>query len=285
MFGIAALRLLPSINGVSSGLLQLRYGRDSVSRLYNDMKKMSSTKLINIDIADSKEVKFKNIELTNVSFAYPKTSNNVLNNITLKIKSRESVGIIGKSGSGKTTLVDLLLGLLEPQEGVITYNDDKTISSILHSQVAYLPQQVFLIDDSLRNNIAMDSHNISESKILNAIKKSKLLELVEKLPNGLDTIIGERGVKLSGGQRQRVALARAFYHERSILVMDESTSALDDETEREIVSEIERLKGDKTLIIIAHRLSTLRNCDVIYKIENGRIVNSGPYNRMVEHTS
>jgi ATP-binding cassette, subfamily B, bacterial PglK len=269
VFGVAALRLLPSINGISNNLMQLRFEKDSLDRLYLDVKKISKFQLENSNVINKNKVLITSIELKNISYHYPDIERNVLNDITLKIKCGQSIGIIGKSGSGKTTIIDVLLGLLQPTKGSVLINGKASHSSLLQSQVAYLPQQAFLIDNSLRANIALGEDNIDEEKIKNSIKKAKLTELIESLPFGLDQVVGERGVKLSGGQRQRISLARAFYFDRSILVMDESTSALDIETEKEIVKEIEGLKGSKTLIIIAHRLSTLQSCDFIFKIENG----------------
>ena len=209
----------------------------------------------------------------------------VLNQTSLSIRAGESIGIIGPSGSGKTTLIDLLLGLLKPEGGSISYNGDPLEKKLSkwRSQVAYLPQQVFLIDDTLKNNVALgvEEQKINEKLLLKALHKSQLAELVEQLPEGVNTFLGERGVRLSGGQRQRVALARAFYHQRSVLIMDEATSALDHETEREIVDEIKRLKGQITTIIIAHRLTTVQYCDRIYVLEEGKVVSSGTPKEML----
>ncbi len=187
--------------------------------------------------------------------------------------------MIGPSGSGKTTLVDLLLGLLEPQAGKLLYNNESfsAAQAEWRSQVAYLPQQVFLFDNTVRCNVALgeDETEVDEARLHEALEQARLSEVVKQLPYGLDTLLGENGVRLSGGQRQRVALARAFYHNRSVLVMDEATSALDNETENEIVEEIERFKGQKTMIVIAHRLSTVLQCDRIYRLENGCIIEVG----------
>ena len=204
----------------------------------------------------------------------------------MEITAGQSIGLIGPSGSGKTTLVDLLLGLLDPQEGEACFNG-KPLKECLRewrAQIAYLPQQVFLVDDTLRRNVALGvaEAEIDNDRLQEALRQARLWELVEHLPQGLDTMLGERGVRLSGGQRQRVALARAFYHHREILVMDEATSALDNETEREIVEEIQRLKGSKTMIVIAHRVTTVQHCDWIYKLENGRIIASGPPEQMLD---
>ena len=223
--------------------------------------------------------KFSSLKLNDVSFKYPGANMYSLKNISLEIKSGDAIGIIGGSGAGKSTLVDLILGLIEPCDGKITYNG-VSFGLVLRQwmdRVAYLPQQVFLIDDSLRRNISIGCNDIDENGVIIALKKAKLLDFVERLPDGVETKVGERGVKLSGGQRQRVALARAFYHNRDVLVMDESTSALDSDTEYEIVKEIQKHKGERTIIAIAHRLSTLKYCDHIFELQNGAVVNIGSY--------
>ena len=280
VFGVATLRLMPSANTLISSLMQLRLQRNTVSRLYNDLVWI---KKINFEaptlISSSNPELFREITLEHVSFRYPSMSKDALNQISLEIRSGESIGLVGSSGSGKTTMVDVLLGLLKPHQGQIMFNGKSLDTSLTdwRQQVAYLPQQVFLIDNTLRCNVALglSTGEIDDSRIEEALKKARLLEMVEQLPQGHDTMLGERGVRLSGGQRQRVALARAFYHERSVLVMDEATSALDNETEQEIVEEIKLLKGQKTLVVIAHRLSTVQHCDRIYRLENGRIIKSG----------
>ena len=208
-----------------------------------------------------------------------------MKDISLEIRAGESIALIGPSGSGKTTLVDLLLGLLEPQQGEVRYNG-KSIDTSLdewRSNVAYLPQQVFLIDNTIRCNVALGCNEteIDDLKVCESLKKAKLSEFVDQLPQGIYTKIGERGVRISGGQRQRIALARAFYHERNVLVLDEATSALDYEIEQEIVDEIKHLKGEKTMIVIAHRLSTVRHCDRIYKLNQGKIIECGTPNEII----
>ncbi len=286
VFSVAALRLLPSANMLSTSLVQLRHGHDAVDRLYSDVKGFEQSKSENLEKdSEISEEEFQSITLDAISFAYPNTSQKSLKQISLEIRSGESIGLMGASGSGKTTLIDLLLGLLDPQEGIINYNG-KPFNLFLRqwqSQVAYLPQQVFLIDDTLRQNVALgiDENKINEKLLYKALQQSRLMELVDQLPQGIDTLLGERGVRLSGGQRQRVALARAFYHERNILILDEATSALDNETEREIVKEIEQLKGNKTMIVIAHRLTTLQHCDRIYELKDGEIISVRSYKDLV----
>lgn len=285
MFGMAAIRLVPAANMVAGGLLKLRFLRDSVSRLYKDVQTLDAMVASPHEFGVAQGGSFDHLELDGVRFQYEGAERAAIDDIKLTIKAGESVGFIGTSGSGKTTLIDTILGLLDPQEGAVSFNgrrvsDDKRA---WRRHVAYLPQQVFVIDDTIRRNIALgvSDAEIDELKVLDALEKAKLIDLIKELPEGADTVLGERGVRLSGGQRQRIALARAFYHERDVLVMDEATSALDNETEKEIVEEIRQLKGVKTLIVIAHRLTTVRHCDRIYRIEKGRITASGTPDEML----
>ena len=205
----------------------------------------------------------------------------------LIIKKNSYVAFVGPSGSGKTTVVDVILGLLVNQSGALFYNGAPLHESLesWRRNVAYLPQEVFMIDDSLRHNISLGSVNgdLDSENQKKAIMQAQLSDLISELPDGVDTQLGEQGIRLSGGQRQRVALARAFYHQREVLVLDEATSALDTDTEREIVQEMQRLKGKVTMIVIAHRLSTLQHCDRIYKLNRGEIVEVGSYRDMISN--
>jgi len=286
VFGVASLRLFPAANTLAHSLIQLRYSRDAISRLHNDYHKLKqSIDKEGLTVSAQITEQFQVLKLDQVSFTYPQSEFRALYEISLKIKAGESIGLIGPSGSGKTTLIDMILGLLKPQHGSIQYNGEE-VKSVLNrwrSQAAYIPQQVFLIDDTLRHNVALGvvSAEIDNDKLQESLRQSKLIEVVEGLPQGINTVLGEKGVRLSGGQRQRVALARAFYHGRDVLVMDEATSALDDETEQEIVSAIAQLKGKKTIIVIAHRLTTLKHCDRIYKIDKGSITMVGSYKELI----
>ncbi|MDC1425040.1 ABC transporter ATP-binding protein/permease [Oceanospirillaceae bacterium] len=281
VFGVAAMRLLPSVNVFSNSLVKLRFNRHAVTLLYKDvllLQQIIQEPKSSMQGLFDKE-KFKELELKHIIFQYPTSNQLAINDVSLKIRAGESIGIIGPSGSGKTTMVDILLGLLEPQDGELLYNGQlmKEDLASWRSHVAYLPQEIFLIDNTLRKNVALgqDDDEIEESRIFKSLEQACLTELVEQLPHGIDTILGERGVRLSGGQRQRIALARAFYYGRSVLVMDEATSALDSETEKEIIAEIQRYKDDKTLIVIAHRLTTIQHCDRIICLSNGTIDNIG----------
>jgi ABC-type multidrug transport system fused ATPase/permease subunit len=284
IFGIAALRLLPVVSALSNTLIFLRFSSDSVKKLFNDVQKFKKTKIKRVvDGYQLSSEKFREFELDNVSFSYPDKASDVIKNISIKVAAGEAVGIIGPSGAGKTTLIDLILCLLDPSDGSIKYNDSESELSLLEwqSQIAYLPQQVFIIDDSLKANIALGVDNVDNTQLNYSIKKAKLESLVNYLSDGVETFIGEKGIRLSGGERQRVALARAFYHDKNILVMDESTSSLDIETEKEIIKEIKDLHGVKTLIVIAHRMSTIQHCDRIYRIEKGRVIKSGKFEEVV----
>ena len=280
VFGVAALRLMPIASLFTTNLTSIRFHRDSISQLFHDLEELEPA-LATLAPPAQGEVStpFEVLEVRELSYTYPVANIPALQQVNLTIRAGELIGIMGTSGSGKTTLVDALLGLLKPQTGSIDYNGYPLQESLKtwRSQVAYLPQQVFLIDNSLSCNVALgkEEAEIDQELLSESLRQARLSELVEQLPQGVNTILGERGVRLSGGQRQRVALARAFYHGRSVLVMDEATSALDNETEREIVEEIKRLKGQKTMIVIAHRLTTVQHCDRIYRLEQGQIVDEG----------
>jgi ATP-binding cassette, subfamily B, bacterial PglK len=279
MFGVAAIRLIPAFTSLSTTLMKFHFNYDVVARLYDDLNHIINKKQRQILNSTPFIVEnFSVLKLDKVTFSYPGMSHNALHNISIEIKSGDSIGIIGVSGSGKTTLIDTLLGLLAPQDGKIFYNNNLLADSLKEwrSQVAYLPQQVFLIDNTLRHNVALglEDNEIDDDALKKALNKAQLNGLIDQLEQGVNTMIGENGVRLSGGQRQRIALARAFYHNRNVLVLDEATSALDNETESEIVEEIRRLKGKVTMIVIAHRHSTIEHCDRIFRLEEGGIVKS-----------
>ena len=294
VFGMAALRLIPSLNLISASLIQLRVNHDGMNRLHKDIFDIQSVQNNHKSNNDKNFLgeqnstdTFKVLEVTDLSFQYPNRSTYALKNINLVIKAGESIGFVGISGSGKTTLLDVLLGLIKPSSGSIKFNEVPLEESLPEwlSNTAYIPQMVFLMDDSLKKNIALgiDDEQVDMNRLHQAIEQAQLSDLVEQLPHGLDNIVGERGIRLSGGQRQRIALARAFYHRRNVLVMDEATSALDNKTEEEIVDQIRRLKGQITMIIIAHRHSTVEHCDKIYRLEQGKLVQEGsPQNVLTE---
>jgi len=229
--------------------------------------------------SEFKNIKINSFRMEKINFEYNYATNFSLNDIDLFFNKGEAIGIIGPSGSGKTTLVDILLGLIRPSSGSIYINDLKVDNGFmeLQSSLAYLPQENFIIEGTLKENIALGLpvDEIDNDLVLNALDSSNLRDFVDSLPEGLDTCVGEDGVMLSGGQKQRVTLARALYFNKDIIIMDEATSALDSKNERKIIDEINSLKGEKTLIVIAHRLSTVQNCDRIYKLECGKIQKVG----------
>ena len=291
IFAVASLRLFPSINILMQSIMLMRLGRDSVSRLYVDLKnrKRADRMVVAASQDDPNYEEFDMLTLNKVCFSYPNSTYDALHNISLQIQACESIGFIGASGSGKTTLLDTLLGLFTHHKGTIEYNG-RMLNVDLNewrSQVAYIPQQAFLIDDSLRRNVALgvNDKEIDDYKLYEALRQAKLLDLVETLPKGVETILGERGIRFSGGQRQRVALARAFYNRKNVLIMDEATSALDNATEAEIVDELRELKGKKTIVVIAHRLTTLKHCDRIYELKNGKIIREGTYAEIIAEVS
>jgi len=292
MFALASIRLIPAFTNIAGGLSTVRNSSYALDQLYLDLKELEqqpdfsfTNKQLNCQYDEERITFNKKIDLEQVTYRYPKAEKNTLSNISLTLPKGESIALIGKSGAGKTTLVDVILGLLIPQEGDIKI-DGKSIYSNLRSWqnlIGYIPQSIFLVDDTIEKNIAFGVPDalIDQEQLNRAIHAAQLSEVVENLPNGIKTRVGERGVMLSGGQRQRVGIARALYHEREILVLDEATSALDNETEHLVTEAIKSLSGSKTIIIIAHRLTTVEHCNCIYLMENGQIVKSGSYIEVV----
>ncbi|MFD4703695.1 ABC transporter ATP-binding protein [Gottfriedia sp. NPDC058432] len=283
LFAMAAFRLMPSINRVISMISTIRYNRPALTVIYEDLfvnsEELSQnfTEDHSLDLSINEEGTFKDsIRLNGVFFKYPNQQDYSIKDVSLTIPIGQSVAFIGESGAGKTTLVDIILGLFRPEKGTISVDDKDfhEIESTWKKKIGYIPQSIFLTDDTIRGNIAfgMPNSHIDDRAVWKALEQAQLKAFVESLPEKLDTPVGERGVRLSGGQRQRIGIARALYHNPEIIFMDEATSALDNETEKEIMSEINKLKGEKTLIIIAHRLTTIENCDVVYKISNGKLV-------------
>ena len=287
LFAMATARLLPALQQITRALTQLRYNLVVVDPLYDDIQELAGHR--NKFLADRKKensVKLENaIEARSIHFKYPGSDESALDGISFTIRKGQSVAFTGPSGAGKTTIVDVLLGLLEPTKGQILL-DGKNIQEQLSSWqriIGYIPQFIYLSDETLRSNIAfgVPEKEIKDENIWKALRLAKLDEFVFQLPKGLDTIIGEHGVRLSGGQRQRVGIARALYHDPQVLVMDEATSALDNTTEKQIIKAIEQLRGERTIITIAHRLTTVMNCDVIYFMKDGKIESHGTYNELV----
>lgn len=275
LLGLTSLRLLPSFNVILTSVSVIRHSFPAVEQIRSDLEGITALSSFAITHSKKEIDHFDSLSLEDVSFCYEGTERMIISGLSFEIKSPQSIGIIGGSGAGKTTLVDLILGLLTPKEGGILLNGNPLAEdlSAWWGMVAYIPQSPFLSDDSIRRNIALgiDDESIDNDKVDYAISVSQLGPFIEQLPLGKDTIIGDRGIRLSGGQRQRIAIARAMYFDRQVLIFDEATSALDSETEKEIVSSISALHDTKTTIIIAHRMSTLKDCDRIIEIKNGVI--------------
>lgn len=279
-FGVAAIRVLPSVNRINTYITEIAYTTPSLNFVYENLQEgMKTDAMLAERKANSQKEKLKlehQIELNHISFHYPDAEKNIFTDAHMVVPRGKSVGIMGASGAGKSTIVDVLLGLLHAQEGTITCDGVdifKNYESWL-SQIGYIPQSIYLIDESIRDNIAfgIDADKIDEQRIWEVLEEAQLKEFVEELPEGLDTTIGDRGIRLSGGQRQRIGIARALYHDPEILVFDEATSALDNDTEAAVMEAVNSFHGRKTMVIIAHRLNTIEKCDIIYKVENEKLV-------------
>ena len=278
VFAVASYRLLPSVGKINEHLSAVLYAMPSVELIYNDLREIESlTEAVETDGARTDEVweLREKIEVKNVTYRYPDGEVNVIDKANFSIQKGTTVAFIGTSGAGKSTMADILLGLLEPQSGKI-YADGMNVYKNLSTwqkEIGYIPQSIYLSDDTIRNNVAfgVDEKEVDEQAVIDALQQAQLYDFVDSLPEGLDTYVGDRGVRLSGGQRQRIGIARALYHDPEILILDEATSALDNDTESAVMEAIEKLHGEKTMIIIAHRLTTIQNADVIYEVESGEV--------------
>ncbi|MBR4573750.1 MAG: ABC transporter ATP-binding protein [Lachnospiraceae bacterium] len=275
-FAMAAFKLLPSVGKVDNYLNLIVFLKPSADLIYRDIKEtedmlgvMSGDETGSPEHADS-------IKIENVSYTYPNSTVEVLKDVSFEIPDGASVGFIGPSGAGKTTIADIILGILTPDSGRVMYGEMNVHEHPLKwsKMLAYIPQAIFLADESVRCNVAfgINEDEIDDEKVWNALAEAQMDEYVRSLPDGLDTMVGERGVRLSGGQRQRIGIARALYGDPEILVLDEATAALDSETEAAVMEAIDRFRGRKTMLIIAHRLTTIKNCRIIFKVGDKKIV-------------
>ncbi len=285
-FAVAGIRVMPGTNRINTYLSEIAYSQPCLDYLYENLTanmKMdvngSVTGLARGGGAQTQEVRTHlqdKIVLDHITYAYPNTEKNIFTDAHMEVKKGQSVGIMGPSGAGKSTVVDILLGLLRVQAGTITCDGVNIFDNYADwlSKIGYIPQSIYLIDESIRDNIAfgIDADKIDDRRIWEVLEEAQLKEFVEELPEGLDTTIGDRGVRISGGQRQRLGIARALYHNPEILVFDEATSALDNDTEKAVMDAINNFHGRKTMVIIAHRLNTIAKCDVIYKVDGEKIV-------------
>jgi ATP-binding cassette, subfamily B, bacterial PglK len=276
LFAVAAFRLMPSANRLLNATQSVRFSSPAFENLHKEFCLLEEVK----PLEEYSQLPFKkSVVLEGIDFRYPSAEALVLKEISLSIKQGESVGFIGGTGAGKSTLVGIILGLLVPVSGAVRV-DDLDIQTNLRGwqdRLGYVPQSIFLTDDTIRRNIAfgLPADKINEAAVWSSLRSAQLEQFVNSLPEGLDTHVGEDGIRLSGGQRQRIGIARALYHDPSVLVLDEATSSLDTATENEFMKAVCALKGDKTLIIVAHRLSTVEHCDYLYRIKGGRMVEEG----------
>lgn len=277
VFAVAAFRLLPSVNQINHLLSHMLFLKPSIDRIYEDLQeagfkkgdKPSGDNYAALPPADV-------IRFEHVSFRYPGTDRDILKDVSVELPLKASIGFVGSSGSGKTTFMDILLGLLRPDSGRVCYGEENILDypESWGRKLGYIPQNIYLADDTIRRNVAfgLPDSRIEDERVWKALKEAQLLEFVKGLEQGLDTCIGESGVRLSGGQRQRIGIARALYQEPEILVLDEATSALDTATEQAVMEAVEHFRGKCTLLMIAHRTSTLEGCDRLYRVENGTLV-------------
>lgn len=280
-FAVGAMRVMPSLSTLTTRMTQLMYLRPALSGICANIEAARNQERMLLEMRDSidsseHEVSFHDkVDLQDIDWKYPNTDKYILKNTGITIHKGECVALVGKSGAGKTTLADILLGLFKPEKGSVCMDgmDIYAIPYAWSKIIGYVPQTVYLIDDTIRSNVAfgIEADVVNDDNVWRALEKAQLREFIDALPDGLDTVIGERGVKFSGGQRQRIAIARALYHDPEIMVFDEATAALDGETEEAVMDAINRLRGEKTLIIIAHRLNTIRNCNRFYEVGEQKV--------------
>lgn len=288
VYAFAGYRLMPALQQIYNSVTLLRFVGPALNNVYNDIKNLEKE----IDIKPSNKINFRNkINLNNINYSYPNMSQNVLKDITLEITANKKIGIIGSTGSGKTTLVDIILGLLNAQEGSLKV-DDKIIDNdnrrSWQKSIGYVPQKIYLADDTIAANIAFgtDVSKISTERVIRAAKIANLHDFINgDLPLKYNTIVGERGVRLSGGQCQRIGIARALYNNSKVLILDEATSALDIKTEKNVMKALQNMEKEITIIMIAHRLSTIKDCDKIFYLENGIIRAQGTYDFLIENNN
>jgi ABC-type multidrug transport system fused ATPase/permease subunit len=284
VFVAAAFRMIPSVNRIMSSIQSIRYSSAVIDVLYKEFHLIRNTRS---EYFGDGKIRFEDaLEVNNLSFRYDGAQRSAIHKINISIAKGKTVGLIGPSGSGKSTLVDIILGLLKPESGMVTCDgvDIRLNMRDWQDHIGYVPQSIFLTDDSIRNNIAFGvlDNEIDDKSIKRCLKAAQLDDYVDTLPEGIDTFVGERGIRLSGGQRQRIGIARALYNDPPVLLLDEATSALDSDTESEVMKAVTALHGNKTIVIIAHRLSTLANCDWIYRLENGIVIQEGTPEKILD---
>ncbi|MEO1482155.1 MAG: ABC transporter ATP-binding protein [Myxococcota bacterium] len=294
LVAMAVYRVLPSFQRLVANISTIRWGEKALNVVYRDLTLLEAMPAHGPShearpAAPARFPLHRSISISDVSVRYPEQDTEALQGISLEIARGASIGFVGRTGSGKTTLVDVLLGILDPDAGRIRV-DDVDIQSNLRgwrSELGYVSQSIFLVDDTISRNVAFgfSEDAIDSDEVRRALRDAQLGEFVEELPNGIDTVVGENGIRLSGGQRQRLGIARALYHRPSVLVLDEATSALDNKTEKQFVDALDALRGDLTLVVVAHRLSTVRDCDCLYVFERGRIAASGTFDELLRENT
>lgn len=283
LYVLAGYRVMPAIQKIYHAFSLLNFSLPALDKLHEDLTVLKKN---NLNVNQNSLSLEKSISLKNISYTYPNSKKTSLENINLIIPAKTTVGFIGPTGSGKTSLIDLILGLLTPQKGfleidniIINHNNNRSWQKL----IGYVPQQIYLTDDTIASNIAfgLDSAEINEASLIEACKIANLHDFIKNdLPQQYNTIIGENGIRLSGGQRQRIGIARALYNNPEVLILDEATSALDNQTEEDVMSAIKSLEKKITIILIAHRINTVKNCSIIFKLENGKIIKQGTYNEI-----
>ena len=281
LFAVATFRIIPATSRIVTSYQQIKFRQPTVNNLYEELVNASNNVVKDsAQHVDKKPIKFeKQIKIEKLCFFYPTRKKFNLSEISININKGDFVGIVGETGSGKSTLINLLTGLLNPSKGKLEVDEINIHSNLAswHKKIGYVPQSIYLLDDTIRKNIAfgLEDKDINDNLVKQAAEKANLNQLVEKLPNGMDTIVGEKGITFSGGQQQRIGIARSLYHDPEILILDEATSSLDQSTEKKIMQSIQSLKRKKTLIIVTHRLSTVQHCDNIFYISDGKIIRQG----------
>tara|TARA_B100000795_G_scaffold86761_1_gene63153 strand:- start:9780 stop:11561 length:1782 start_codon:yes stop_codon:yes gene_type:complete len=285
LYAMAGFRLLPAVQQIYSGITLIKFNLPALERLYSDLSKAPNRPY---EFHNQDQILLsKNLKLNELSYSYSNSKDLVLNKLNLKIDANTTIGIVGSTGSGKTTLIDLMLGLISPNSGSISVDGvEINYHNVRNWQqvVGYVPQTIYLNDETIERNIAfaVPMHEIDKELIKEASKMANLDNFVSTLPEKYNTIVGERGIRLSGGQRQRIGIARALYHNPSVIFLDEATSSLDGITENIIMEAIQNLSHKKTIVMVAHRLSTLKECDIIHMMHNGKIVDSGTYQQLID---
>lgn len=291
LYALGGYKLMPSLQEIYKQIAQIKGNQAALDSIYQDARSLASSQNSSDITIKDKLLLNDGFELDDISFSYPGTNKAALENLSLKIRKNSTVGFVGGSGSGKTTTVDIILGLLQPDHGRLLVDNNEINNANIRAwqnNLGYVPQQIFLIDDSISANIAfgISSGKIDHAAVIKAAQTANLHSFIEtELPEGYNTHVGERGVRLSGGQRQRIGIARALYHDPDILILDEATSALDNITEKAVMDAVKSLGHKKTIILVAHRLSTVQSCDTIFLFEKGRIIESGSYEELINNSN